>query len=114
MAAVELGTETGVTPVLSVRGLTTSFRVGTEWRSVVRNMDLDVAPGETGEVLVEWNFVEADRLRGCLRAWIAKKITAILSLEGVSTFFVPAKRKVSPSTLGFDWAEVSMVCSIVS
>lgn len=62
-----------------------------------------------GEVLVEWNFVEADRLRGCLRAWIAKKITAILSLEGVSTFFVPAKRKVSPSTLGFDWAEVSSV-----
>ena len=58
---------------------------------------------------VAFRAVEADRLRGCLRAWIAKKITAILSLEGVSTFFVPAKRKVSPSTLGFDWAEVSSV-----
>jgi peptide/nickel transport system ATP-binding protein len=53
MAAVELGTETGVTPVLSVRGLTTSFRVGTEWRSVVRNMDLDVAPGETVAIVGE-------------------------------------------------------------
>lgn len=53
MAAVELGTETGATPVLSVRGLTTSFRVGTEWRSVVRNMDLDVAPGETVAIVGE-------------------------------------------------------------
>ncbi|MDH4412975.1 MAG: ABC transporter ATP-binding protein [Rhizobium sp.] len=53
MAAVEQGNETGVAPVLSVRGLTTSFRVGTEWRSVVRNMDLDVAPGETVAIVGE-------------------------------------------------------------
>ncbi|MFN3833276.1 MAG: ABC transporter ATP-binding protein [Allorhizobium sp.] len=53
MAAVEQGKETEVAPVLSVRGLTTSFRVGPEWRSVVRNMDLDVAPGETVAIVGE-------------------------------------------------------------
>ena len=53
MAAVEQGPETGTAPVLSVRGLTTSFRVGTEWRSVVRNMDLDVAAGETVAIVGE-------------------------------------------------------------
>ncbi len=53
MAAVEQGTETSATPVLSVRGLTTSFRVGTEWRSVVRGMDLDIAPGETVAIVGE-------------------------------------------------------------
>ncbi|MFN4205793.1 MAG: dipeptide ABC transporter ATP-binding protein [Agrobacterium albertimagni] len=53
MAVVEQATEAGRAPVLSVRGLTTSFRVGTEWRSVVRNMDLDVAPGETVAIVGE-------------------------------------------------------------
>ena len=53
MAAVEQGKEAEVAPVLSVRGLTTSFRVGPEWRSVVRNMDLDVAPGETVAIVGE-------------------------------------------------------------
>ncbi|MFL0693911.1 MAG: ABC transporter ATP-binding protein [Agrobacterium tumefaciens] len=53
MAVVELATDAGTAPVLSVRGLTTSFRVGTEWRSVVRNMDLDVAPGETVAIVGE-------------------------------------------------------------
>jgi peptide/nickel transport system ATP-binding protein len=53
MAVVELAKDAGTAPVLSVRGLTTSFRVGTEWRSVVRNMDLDVAPGETVAIVGE-------------------------------------------------------------
>ena len=53
MAVVELATDASRAPVLSVRGLTTSFRVGTEWRSVVRNMDLDVAPGETVAIVGE-------------------------------------------------------------
>ncbi|EKF58919.1 ABC transporter ATPase [Agrobacterium albertimagni AOL15] len=53
MAVVEQATEASRMPVLSVRGLTTSFRVGTEWRSVVRNMDLDVAPGETVAIVGE-------------------------------------------------------------
>ncbi len=53
MAAVEQANFMDKAPVLSVRGLTTSFRVGTEWRSVVRNMDLDVAPGETVAIVGE-------------------------------------------------------------
>lgn len=53
MGVVEQATEASRAPVLSVRGLTTSFRVGTEWRSVVRNMDLDVAPGETVAIVGE-------------------------------------------------------------
>ncbi|AOG08291.1 MULTISPECIES: ABC transporter ATP-binding protein [Rhizobium/Agrobacterium group] len=53
MAVVEQATEASRAPVLSVRGLTTSFRVGTEWRSVVRNMDLDVASGETVAIVGE-------------------------------------------------------------
>ncbi|MBB5275114.1 peptide/nickel transport system ATP-binding protein [Rhizobium rosettiformans] len=44
---------TGEAPVLSVRGLTTSFRIGTEWRSVVRDMNLDVAAGETVAIVGE-------------------------------------------------------------
>ncbi len=39
--------------MLSVRGLTTSFRIGTEWRPVVRNMNLDVAAGETVAIVGE-------------------------------------------------------------
>lgn len=53
MAAVEQGMTTGEAPVLSVRGLTTSFRIGTDWRSVVRDMNLDVAPGETVAIVGE-------------------------------------------------------------
>jgi peptide/nickel transport system ATP-binding protein len=53
MAAVELDTQTSGAPVLSVRGLTTSFRIGTEWRSVVRNMNLDIAAGETVAIVGE-------------------------------------------------------------
>ena len=53
MAVVEQATEASRAPVLSVRGLTTSFRVGTEWRSVVRYMDLDVASGETVAIVGE-------------------------------------------------------------
>jgi peptide/nickel transport system ATP-binding protein len=53
MAAVEQGSETGAAPVLSVRGLATSFRIGTEWRSVVRGMNLDIAPRETVAIVGE-------------------------------------------------------------
>jgi peptide/nickel transport system ATP-binding protein len=53
MAAVEKESGAGKVPVLSVRGLTTSFRVGTEWRSVVRNMNLDIAAGETVAIVGE-------------------------------------------------------------
>jgi peptide/nickel transport system ATP-binding protein len=53
MAAVELGQTGSVTPVLSVRNLTTSFRIGTEWRSVVRGMNLDIAPRETVAIVGE-------------------------------------------------------------
>ncbi len=40
-------------PVLSVRDLTTSFRIGDEWRSVVRNMSFDIAPKETVAIVGE-------------------------------------------------------------
>ncbi|KPF46197.1 ABC transporter ATP-binding protein [Rhizobium sp. G187] len=53
MAAVEQGKETSAAPVLSVRNLTTSFRIGTEWRSVVRGMNLDIAPRETVAIVGE-------------------------------------------------------------
>lgn len=53
MAAVEQGAKASGAPVLSVRGLTTSFRIGTEWRSVVRSMNLDVAAGETVAIVGE-------------------------------------------------------------
>lgn len=53
MAAVEQGAKASAEPVLSVRGLTTSFRIGTEWRSVVRSMNLDVAAGETVAIVGE-------------------------------------------------------------
>ncbi|UJW74754.1 ABC transporter ATP-binding protein [Rhizobium sp. SL42] len=53
MADVELGTGGTIEPVLSVCNLTTSFRVGTEWRSVVRNMSFDIAPKETVAIVGE-------------------------------------------------------------
>src|SRR5690606_32409874 len=40
-------------PVLSVSGLTTSFRRGGVWNPVVRNISFDVAPGETVAVVGE-------------------------------------------------------------
>ncbi|MET3925702.1 ABC transporter ATP-binding protein [Devosia sp. 2618] len=41
------------TPVLSIKGLTTSFRVDGEWRQVVRDISLDVMPGETVAIVGE-------------------------------------------------------------
>ena len=40
-------------PVLSVRGLTTSFRVDDRWVPVVRNVGFDIAPGETVAIVGE-------------------------------------------------------------
>jgi peptide/nickel transport system ATP-binding protein len=40
-------------PVLSVENLTTSFRVEDRWRSVVRNISFDIAPGETVAIVGE-------------------------------------------------------------
>ncbi len=40
-------------PVLSVRDLTTSFKVGEEWRSVVKGVSFDVAPRETVAIVGE-------------------------------------------------------------
>ncbi|CUX57063.1 ABC transporter ATP-binding protein [Agrobacterium genomosp. 13] len=40
-------------PVLSVRNLTTSFLVDGAWKSVVRNVSFDVAPGETVAIVGE-------------------------------------------------------------
>ncbi len=42
-----------VAPVLSVKNLSTSFRVGDEWRTVVRNISFDVAPRETVAIVGE-------------------------------------------------------------
>ncbi len=40
-------------PLLSIRNLTTSFRVDGEWRSVVENLSFDVGAGETVAVVGE-------------------------------------------------------------
>ena len=47
------GNHQGDAPVLSVRDLTTSFRVGDEWRSVVKGVSFDVAPRETVAIVGE-------------------------------------------------------------
>jgi ABC-type glutathione transport system ATPase component len=41
------------TPVLSVEGLTTSFSVDGDWKTVVRNVSFDVMPGETVAIVGE-------------------------------------------------------------
>ncbi|MDI6834425.1 MAG: ABC transporter ATP-binding protein [Rhizobiaceae bacterium] len=40
-------------PVLSVQGLTTSFRIGDDWRPVVKNVSFDIAPRETVAIVGE-------------------------------------------------------------
>lgn len=47
------GTAGSLEPALSVRNLTTSFRSGEGWTSVVRNVSFDVMPGETLAVVGE-------------------------------------------------------------
>lgn len=42
-----------VEPVLSVRGLTTSFKVEDQWRSVVKGVSFDIAPKETVAIVGE-------------------------------------------------------------
>ncbi len=44
---------TGNGPVLSVQGLTTSFRIGDDWRPVVKNVSFDIAPRETVAIVGE-------------------------------------------------------------
>ncbi|MBX8827745.1 hypothetical protein HBA93_19250, partial [Ochrobactrum sp. SFR4] len=40
-------------PILSIAGLNTSFRVNGEWRNVVRDVSFDIAPKETVAVVGE-------------------------------------------------------------
>jgi peptide/nickel transport system ATP-binding protein len=46
-------TAQGISPVLSVENLTTSFRVNGVWRPVVRNLSFDIAPKETVAIVGE-------------------------------------------------------------
>lgn len=48
-----------------------------------------------GDVLVDWKLVDPDRLRACLRGWIAKKLRMILSMDTQSVLFVPHARPAS-------------------
>ena len=41
------------TPILSINGLTTSFRVEGKWLPVVRNVSFDIGRGETVAVVGE-------------------------------------------------------------
>jgi len=84
MAAVEQGMTTGEAPVLSVRGLTTSFRIGTEWRSVVRDMNLDVAPGETVAIVGESGSGKSVTSLSIMRLLpqITSRIEGSVKLEG--------------------------------
>ncbi len=84
MAAVEQGMTTGEAPVLSVRGLTTSFRIGTEWRSVVRDMNLDVAAGETVAIVGESGSGKSVTSLSIMRLLpqITSRIEGSVKLEG--------------------------------
>lgn len=84
MAAVEQGMATGEAPVLSVRGLTTSFRIGTEWRSVVRDMNLDVAAGETVAIVGESGSGKSVTLLSIMRLLpqLTSRIEGSVKLEG--------------------------------
>ena len=53
MVEVGNGNAAAEAPVLSVRDLTTSFRVGDEWRSVVKSVSFDIAPRETVAIVGE-------------------------------------------------------------
>ena len=53
MVEVGNGNAAAEAPVLSVRDLTTSFRVGEEWRSVVKGVSFDIAPRETVAIVGE-------------------------------------------------------------
>jgi peptide/nickel transport system ATP-binding protein len=84
MAAVEQGKEASAAPVLSVRGLTTSFRIGTEWRSVVRNTNLDVAAGETVAIVGESGSGKSVTSLSIMRLLpqISSRIEGSVKLEG--------------------------------
>ncbi len=84
MAAVEQELTTGEAPVLSIRGLTTSFRIGTEWRSVVRNMNLDVAAGETVAIVGESGSGKSVTSLSIMRLLpqITSRIEGSVKLEG--------------------------------
>ncbi|WP_454285985.1 ABC transporter ATP-binding protein [Rhizobium arsenicireducens] len=53
MVEASNGNLAGEIPVLAVRDLTTSFKVGDEWRSVVKGVSFDVAPRETVAIVGE-------------------------------------------------------------
>lgn len=51
-----------------------------------------------GDVLMQWNLVEPERLRACLRGWIARKLRLIMSMEQASVVFVPQTRPPSAAS----------------
>ena len=53
MVEISNGNLQGEAPVLSVKDLTTSFKVGDEWRSVVKGVSFDVTPRETVAIVDE-------------------------------------------------------------
>ncbi|KNZ30727.1 MAG: glutathione ABC transporter ATP-binding protein [Methylibium sp. NZG] len=96
------------TPVLSVRQLTTSFRADpwSPWKSVVRNLDFDVAAGETLAIVGESGSGKSVTSLSVMRLLAARtsRIEGSVKLNGreLTTLSEPEMRRVRGS-------EVSMI-----
>jgi peptide/nickel transport system ATP-binding protein len=86
-------------PVLSVRNLTTSFRTGDGWKTVVRDVSFDVNAGETVAIVGEsgsGKSVTARTVMGLLskRAVVAPKSTVEYDGANILKFSERDRRKL--------------------
>ncbi|MFL9960236.1 ABC transporter ATP-binding protein [Paraburkholderia sediminicola] len=94
-------------PVLSVTDLSTSFRVGGVWRSVVQGISFDIAPGETLAIVGESGSGKSVTALSIMQltSRATSRIQGSVKLNGRELLGLPTMRKIRGSEIGMIFQE---------
>ncbi|GAA0615210.1 ABC transporter ATP-binding protein [Paenochrobactrum glaciei] len=96
-------------PILSIAGLNTSFRVNGEWRNVVRDVSFDIAPKETVAVVGESGSGKSVTAMSIMRLLSPdnSRITGQINFEGQDLLSLPldAMQKIRGNRIGMIFQE---------
>lgn len=100
---------TTTSPILSISGLNTSFRVNGEWRNVVRDVSFDIAPKETVAVVGESGSGKSVTAMSIMRLLSPdnSRITGQINFEGQDLLSLPldAMQKIRGNRIGMIFQE---------